>query len=287
MSIRIHPLGHYLGTEIEGVEIATGVDGATFQKLREAVSRHSVLVFHDQDITDEQQVAFSQGFGRLQMTMVRDPYGGGGPINRITNVDEDDQIISPDDKRMLYYFGNALWHSDGSFKKVPLRASLLSAKQVPPQGGETEFASLRAAYAALPEEKRDALEGLVAEHSMAYSRAQIAPGLLTDSFQKEVPPVKQAVVRTIPETGEKTLLVGSYASHIVGWPQEKGRALLKELLEWATQPQFVYSHRWRVHDLVMWDNRHCLHRARPFDSGSYRRVMHRTTLAGDGPTVEV
>ena len=179
---------------------------------------------------------------------------------------------------MLYQKGNSLWHSDGSFRKVPLRGSLLSAKEVPPAGGETEYASLRAAWASLPDERKALIEDLVAEHSIAWSRQQIAPGLMDDEFLKDTPPALHPLVRTIPESGEKVLLVGSYATHIVGWPVEKGRALLAELLEWATQPRFVYRHEWRRHDLVMWDNVSCLHRGRPWD-GRHRRVMHRTTLA--------
>ena len=281
----IVPLETHIGAEVRGLDTASPQGEETFAELRRALYRHSVLVFHDQDISDEQQVAFTRGFGRLQMTMASDPYGGGGPINRIANVDEEGRLIPPQDKRSLYQAGNMLWHSDGSFKAIPLRASMLSAKVVPPRGGETEYASLRAAYAALPEPDKAALEGLVAEHSMAHSRAQIAPGLMSEAFRKETPPVRQVLVRTVPETGEKALYVGSYASHIIGWDFKKGSALLEELLEWATQPRFVYRHCWKTNDLVMWDNRTCLHRGRPWDNGVYKRIMHRTTLAGDGPTV--
>ena len=282
MPMTIRKLHERFGAEIRGVDVSSSIDGGTAEALRDAFGRYCLLVFHDQEITDEQQVAFSEQFGPLQMTMKTDPYGGGGPINRMANVDGKGEIIPPEDNRMKYYFGNALWHSDGAYTRMPLRGSLLSAKVVPPERGETEFACVRAAYAALPEEKKRGLEGLVVEHSMAYSRARIAPDLVTEAFRKEAPAVRHPLVRTIPETGEKALLVGSYASHVTGWPVEKGRALLKELLAWATQPRFVYSHSWRANDLVMWDNRHCLHRARPFDSRNYKRIMHRTTLAGDG-----
>ena len=285
MSIIIKRLEEHIGAEVEGIDTTSNIDEDTFQQLRDAFSRYSVLVFHDQNITDQQHVAFSEGFGRIEMSLPNDPLGDGA-IFRISNVDENGRVMSPEDPRALYTAGNMLWHSDGSFRRVPLRASLLSAKVVPPSGGETEYASLRAAYVTLPEEKKLALQDLVAEHSMAHSRAQIAPNLLSRSFQDEVPPVMQRVVRTISETGKKVLFVGSYASHIIGWPTEKGSALLKELLEWATQPQFVYQHRWRVNDLVMWDNRYCLHRGLPWDSGKHKRIMHRTTLAGDGSTVE-
>jgi alpha-ketoglutarate-dependent 2,4-dichlorophenoxyacetate dioxygenase len=283
--LTIVPLETHIAAEVRGLDAASPQGEETFAELRRALYRHSVLVFHDQDISDQQQVAFTRGFGRLQMTMASDPYGGGGPINRIANVDEEGRLIPPEDSRSLYQAGNMLWHSDGSFKAIPLRASMLSAKVVPPHGGETEYASLRAAYAALPEPRQAQLERLVAEHSMAYSRAQIAHGLMSDAFRKETPPVRQVLVRTIPETGEKALYVGSYASHIIGWEREKGSALLEELLEWSTQPRFVYRHRWKTNDLVMWDNRTCLHRGRSWDNRVYKRIMHRTTLAGDGPTV--
>ena len=284
MEMTILPLEEHIAAEVRGIEVGSPHSEETFAQLRRALYKHSVLVFHDQDISDEQQVAFTRGFGRLQVTMASDPYGGGGFINRIANVDEEGRLIPPRDKRSLYQAGNNLWHSDGSFKAVPLRASMLSAKVVPPRGGETEYASLRAAYAALPDSRKAQLEGLVAEHSMAHSRAQIAPGLLTEAFRKETPPVRHVLVRAVPETGEKALYVGSYASHIIGWEREKGSALLKELLDWSTQQQFVYRHRWKTNDLVMWDNRSCLHRGRPWENGIYKRIMHRTTLAGDGPT---
>ena len=286
MTITIDRLEEHIGARIEGIDISSPVDDNTAEALRDALLEHSVLVFRNQPITDEQHVAFSERLGPIQMTMASDPYGGGGPINRIANVDDNGEIIPPDDKRSLYQAGNGLWHSDGSFKRVPLRASLLSAKVVPPKGGETEYASLRAAYTALSDERKAELHGLIAEHSMAYSRAQIAPDLMSEAFLKETPSVHQVVVRTIPETGAKALFVGSYASHVVGWPIEKGRTLLKELLEWTTQRRFVYRHEWQQDDLVIWDNRTCLHRGRPWESGVYKRIMHRTTLAGDGPTVE-
>ena len=255
-------------------------------QLRGALCEYAVLVFHDQDITDEQHVAFSEGFGPLEMTMANDPIGDGGPIGVISNLDENGEIIPPEDPRTLYTVANTLWHSDGSFKRVPLRGSLLSAKVIPPEGGETEFASLTAAYAALPEQKKADIEELIAEHSIAHSRAQISPNLMDEAFQKDTPPVNQRLVRTIPETGKKALLVGSYTTHVHGLPIEKGKTLLKELLEWSTQPQFVYRHTWRVNDLVVYDNRCCLHRGRSWNRGKYKRVLHRTTLAGDDPTVE-
>ena len=284
MTLAIRKLEEHIGAEVEGVDITTPIDEATFAQLRAVLYKHSVLVFRDQDITDEQHVAFTEGFGTLEMTMANDPIGDGGPVGIISNVDENGAVIPPQDTRTLYQKGNELWHSDGSFRRVPLRASLLSAKVVPPEGGETEYASLCAAYTALPQDKKESLEGLAAEHSFANSRTRIAPNLISEEFGKDVPPVKQMLVRTIPETGARALLVGSYTTRIIDWPLEKGKSLLQELLEWSTQPRFVYRHQWRAHDLVVWDNRCCLHRGRPWDRRVHRRIMHRTTVAGDGPT---
>ncbi len=284
MALAIRKLEEHIGAEVEGVDITTPIDEATFAQLRAVLYKHSVLVFRDQDITDEQHVAVTEGFGALEMTMANDPIGDGGPVGIISNVDENGAVIPPQDTRTLYQKGNELWHSDGSFRRVPLRASLLSAKVVPPEGGETEYASLCAAYTALPQDKKESLEGLAAEHSFANSRTRIAPNLISAEFGKDVPPVKQMLVRTIPETGARALLVGSYTTRIIDWPLEKGKSLLQELLEWSTQPRFVYRHQWRAHDLVVWDNRCCLHRGRPWDRRVHRRIMHRTTVAGDGPT---
>ena len=283
--LAIRKLERHIGAEVQGVDITIPIDTEIFQKLREALYTYAVLVFHNQDVTDQQHVAFSEGFGPLEMTMVSDPIGDGGPIGIISNVDEYGELIPTEDPRILYTKGNSLWHSDGSFKRNPLRGSLLVAKVIPPEGGETEFASLCAAYENLPEEKKAELEGLVAEHSLANSRAQITPNLMSEAFLKETPSVNQALVRTISETGKKALLIGSYGVRIINWPTEKGKALLTELLDWATQPEFVYRHNWRVNDLLVYDNRCCLHRGRPWDRNKYKRILHRTTLTGDGPTV--
>ena len=283
--LEIRKLERHIGAEVQGVDISAPIDAETFKKLREALYAYAVLVFHNQGITDQQHVAFSEGFGPIEMTMESDPIGNGGPIGIISNVDEYGELIPAEDPRVLYTKGNSLWHSDGSFKRNPLRGSLLAAKVIPPEGGETEFASLCAAYENLPEEKKAELEGLVAEHSLANSRVQIAPNLMSEAFLKETPSANQALVRTISETGKKALLIGAYGVRIVNWPTEKGKALLTELLDWATQPQFVYRHNWRVNDLLVYDNRCCLHRGRPWDRNKYKRILHRTTLAGDGPTV--
>jgi alpha-ketoglutarate-dependent 2,4-dichlorophenoxyacetate dioxygenase len=177
-----------------------------------------------------------------------------------------------------------MWHSDSSFKRVPALASLLSGRECPPEGGETQFASMRVAYERLPAETQRLLEGKVVIHSFVYSRGLIDDGLLPPEHAAQVPPVPQALVRVNPVNGRKSFYVGSHACEIVGMPTDGARALLRDLREAATRPELVYTHRWRAGDLVMWDNRCTLHRGRPWNESKYRRVMHRTTVAGDGPT---
>jgi alpha-ketoglutarate-dependent 2,4-dichlorophenoxyacetate dioxygenase len=182
---------------------------------------------------------------------------------------------------MVYQRANMLWHSDSSFKPVPSLCSLLSGRIVPPEGGDTEFASTRCAYPSLPEGLRRQVEGAVAVHDFAWSRDQVAPGFFTDKERAEYPPVRHPMVRVNPVNGRKSLFLGAHASHIEGRPVEEGRALLAAVLDHVTRPEFRYRHRWREGDLVIWDNRCVLHRATPFDSGRHRRLMQRTTVSGD------
>ena len=271
---------------VSGLDLTKPYDDGAFAQVRDAFHHYAVLIFPEQRISDDQQIAFSERFGPLEVSIRKDrPRRIANPrVSDISNVDERNHVFDPDDERAIYNAGNRLWHSDSSFKRVPAMASLLSGREVPPEGGETEYADLRAAWDALPAERKRGLDELVAEHSFVYSRGLIGYDQFTDAERAEVPPVPQAVVRTHPATGRKSLYVGSHASHVVGRPVEESRALLLELLEFATQPQFVYRHVWRQHDLVMWDNRCVLHRGRPWDEQRYRRVMHRTTVAGAGPT---
>ena len=279
--MEIELLNEEIGAEVTGVDIRTSIDEETRARLRAARCRYAVLGFRGQKINDAEQVTFSASFGPVEMTLPNDPIGDGGPVGVIANVDEHGEIIPPQDPRMLYTLGNALWHSDGSFREVPLRVSLLAAKVVPPEGGETEFASLTAAYAALSDERKAQLKGLSAEHSLAHSRTQIAPNLLSEAFLQETPPVVHPLVRSITETGASALLVGSYAMRVIGWPLVQGQELLQELLQWSTQPRFVYRHSWRAGDLVVYDNRCALHRGRSWQREQYKRILHRTTIAGD------
>ena len=284
MAVTFTRLTETFGAEVHGINIAAGVSATDFADVVRLFNDYSVLVFRHQDITDEQQIAFSRGFGPLEGTVLTNA-GAGTAIALISNVDpETNEIIPPTDRRMIFNSGNEMWHTDSSFKRVAAMASLLSGREVPPAEGQTEFASMRAAYADLPEEKKRQIESLVAIHDFAYSRGLIDPTLIGEAQKRETPPVPQAVVRTNPVNGQKNFFAGAHASHIRGMPVEAGRTLLQELTAFATQPKYVYVHTWRAKDLIMWDNRCCLHRGRSWEKARYRRVMHRTTVAGDGPT---
>ena len=290
MAITVTPLHPHIGAEIRGVDLGRPVPLDVFATIDAAFNRHAVLVFPRQPLGDEQQIAFSRLFGPLETS----PEYAGSKKSRlphreiadISNLDPDGRVMSAEDKRLLFNRGNQLWHTDSSFKYVPARCSLLSAREIPPAGGETEFADLRAAYDALPEERRRALEGLVAEHSIFRSRALIGFTEFNEDIRRELPPVPQLVVRRHASSGRKTLYLASHASHIIGWPLEDGRRLIEELIAFATQPQFVYQHRWRVGDLVVWDDRCTMHRGRRYDDTKYRRDMHRTTVSDEVNSVE-
>ena len=286
MTLESRPLHARLGVEILGVDV-TRLTEAVFDDIAEAFDEHSVLLFRDQRLDDAAQIAFSRRFGPLETTIrsINTQARTLPEIANLANVDAEDRLIPSGDKRNLFNAGNQMWHTDSSFKRVPATASLLSAREVPPEGGETEFASMRVAYEGLPESMQRFLEGKVAIHSFVYSRGLVSDGLMEPDHAAQVPPVPQLLVRANPRHGRKAYFVASHACEIVGMATDDARTLLRELLERATRPELVYTHRWRPGDLVMWDNRCVLHRGRPWDESKYRRVMHRTTVAGDGPTV--
>ncbi|MGE0715660.1 MAG: TauD/TfdA dioxygenase family protein [Alphaproteobacteria bacterium] len=284
MEIRkLHPV---FGVEIVGVDIRSVRSADDFAPIRAAFEENGLLLFRDQEIDDDEQVRFSELFGPLETTFSQNP-AGGTLFARQSNLDiKTGETIPIDDVRMVYQRANMLWHSDSSFKRVPSLCSLLSARIVPPEGGDTGFADMRAAYDALPDETKARLEGLVAEHSIAHSRAQVAPDILNEHQKRvEAPPMKQVMVRTNPVTGRRSLFVGAHCSHVVGWPIEEGSSFVRHLMETAIKPEFCYTHKWRQGDIIVWDNRALLHRATPYDSLRHQRLMQRTTVAGDGPTV--
>ena len=287
MAISIERVHAKFGARVTGADLARPLDDAAFRTIFEAFNEYSVLVFPKQALGDDEQIDFSRRFGALEQTITSIANKPNVPrqIADLSNVDADGNMIDPDDKRMVYHSANQMWHTDSSFKRVPALASMLSGRECPPEGGETEYASMRVAYERLSNEMKRTLEGRIAVHSFAYSRGLVAKGLLRPEDEAQVPPVEQVLIRTNPVNGKKSIFVASHASHIVGLPVEEGRKLIHELIELATEPDCVYRHAWTAGDLVMWDNRCTLHRGRPWDGTKYRRVMHRTTVAGAAPTV--
>ena len=278
----ITPSQPLFAARVSGLDLTRDLDDATFATVRDAFERHSVLVFPDQDISDEQQVRFSERFGPLEATRAG-ANGAGSKLIVLTNIAADGSIGAPTDKQVLNNRANQVWHADSSFKPMPARASLLSAREIPSKGGDTQYASMRAAYAALSDEDKRLVEGLVAVHDFGWSRSRIDPALVTDAERASNPPVRQAVVVDSPNG--KALYLGAHARFIEGWDEAEGRALIDRLIAFGTQERFVYSHRWAPHDLILWDNRAVLHRATPFASSNERRHMVRTTVAGSEPTL--
>ena len=291
MAISVTALHPVFVAEVAGVDLREPVDQATFRSIEQALDDYAVLVFRGQPLTAAQQIAFSSLFGPLETAFGsirsdRKSRLGNRVIADVSNLDGDNQIRGDADPWRLMQLGNQLWHTDSSYKRVPGKISFLSAHELPPSGGETEFADLRAAYDALDPSTRARIEGLVAEHSMFYSRSLVGCTDFTADERNAMPPVPQTLVRVLSGSGRQTLYLATHASHVIRWPIDRGRALLDELTAFATQPRFVHQHRWRLHDFVMWDNRCTMHRGRPYDDTTYRRDMRRTTIEDSASSID-
>ena len=271
---------HFVG-EASPIELRTVHDEELLAQIRAGMDEYAVLVFHDQSFSDPEQLAFGerldgrlhQGTGSRAFTKSR---LGDEALSDISNLDASGEIMKADDRRRHYTLGNRLWHTDASFVDPPGRYSMLHARVVPPVPADTEFADMRAAYDALPADMQAQLEGLRAHHSVAYSRHVLGFEFSAEE-QEKLKGAIHPLVRTIPRSLRRSLYLASHASRIVDWPVPEGRLLLRDLIEHATQPEFVYRHAWRVGDLVIWDNRATMHRARPFDDAKYRRELRRVT----------
>jgi len=278
---QLHPL---FAAEVSGIDVGRPLDAATVAALNAAIDRYAVLVFRGQTLDDERQMAFARNFGELEL-----PRSGVADVKRrlrpemadISNLDEEQRVRGRDDPRRFDQLGNRLWHTDGSFRRIPAALSMLYAHRVPgpsPKGnGETEFADMRAAYDALSEQQKEDIADLVALHDIAWSRGQLGFNELLFGEKNALPPVPQRVVRTHPGSKRKVLYVAAHASEIVGMPVPEGRLLLRELIEHATQREFVYRHNWCERDLVIWDNRATMHRGRGFDETRVRDLRRVTT----------
>jgi alpha-ketoglutarate-dependent 2,4-dichlorophenoxyacetate dioxygenase len=282
---QIHPV--FVG-EVSGVDLTRSLSPDEVAAIEAGMDRYAVLVFHDQKITDEQQMAFSKNFGPLEdarggnITKPEDKRLATG-MNDVSNLGRDGQPLSRESRVRLFNLGNMLWHSDSSFRPIPAKYSLLSARVVNPTGGNTEFADMRAAYDTLDAPTKALIEDLICEHSLMHSRGSLGMLDYSDDERVMFRPVRQRLVRTHPVSGRRSLYLSSHAGAIIGMPTPEARILLRDLNEHATQPKFVYVHHWRVGDLVMWDNRQMMHRVRRYDE-SQPRDMRRTTVAGDTPT---
>ena len=289
MTLNIRPLHPVFAAEITGVDLTKPLSAEAHAEIVAAMDVYAVAVFPNQPLTDEQQIAFSARFGPLETTRQAHRADFKPRLNLhisdISNIDDNSRVMSADDRRRMSGLANRLWHTDSSFKATPAKYSLLSARIVPSSGGDTQFADLRAAYDALPDKKKREIEGLVAMHSIIYSRSTIGFSDFTPEEHAALPPVPQVIVRTHPGSGRKTLYLASHAHEIVGMPVPEARVLLHELMDHATQPQFVFTHRWKAGDLVIWDDRCTMHRAREFDMTEVRE-MHRTTVGDVASTVE-
>ena len=288
MSLSIRQIHSVFVGEVSGVDITRPLTPDEVKAIDAGMDEYAVLVFHDQKLTDEQQMAFTVNFGRLEVAR-------GGNItkpeerrleigmNDVSNIAKDGRLHERDSRTRLFNLGNMLWHSDSSYRAIPAKYSLLSARVVNPKGGNTEFADMRAAYDTLDAETKAEIEDLVCEHSLLHSRGSLGQTDFTDEERAMFRPVLQRLVRTHPSTGRKSLYLSSHAGAIIGMPMPEARVLLRDLNEHATQPAFVYVHRWRPFDFVVWDNRRTMHRVRRYDE-SQPRDMRRTTLAGDAMT---
>lgn len=290
MPLTTRQIGPCFAAEASGIDITQPITAEQADEIHAAMNEFAVLVFREVPLDDEAQMAFTLSLGPIEAPVTTNLRSDNElriakTFADVSNLDKDNKPFARDDRRRLFGIGNRLWHSDSSFKPVPAKYSLLHARSIPSKGGETQFADMRAAYDALNDETKAQIEGLVCEHSQMYSRRQIGFGDFTPQEIERLKPVRQTLVRTHPATGRKSLFLSSHAGEIVGWPTPEAQLLLRDLTEHATQREFVYTHRWQLNDLVIWDNRRTMHRARPFPSDE-PRDMRRTTLAGDGLTAE-
>jgi alpha-ketoglutarate-dependent 2,4-dichlorophenoxyacetate dioxygenase len=289
MPLSIRPLTPNIAGEVTGVDLTKPLTPQEVAAIEAGMDKYAVLVIPGQQITDEQQMAFTVNFGPIEdarggnVTKPQDKRLVTG-MNDVSNLGKDGKPLARDSRQRLFNIGNMLWHSDSSFRAIPAKYSLLSARVVNRKGGNTEFAHMGAAYEALDDETKREIEDLVCEHSLMYSRGSLGFLDYTEEEKQMFKPVRQRLVRSHPVTGRKSLYLSSHAGAILGMPMPEARMLLNDLKEHATRPQFVYVHKWKLHDLVIWDNRQTMHRVRRYDD-SQPRDMRRTTVAGNAPTV--
>jgi alpha-ketoglutarate-dependent 2,4-dichlorophenoxyacetate dioxygenase len=290
MPLTIRPSHPRFVAKVSGIDMRIPPDAATMRAIVEAADTYAVLIFPGQHITDEQHVAFSRPFGRLETTIKAYRPGFKGRLDQhvadISNLDENSTLLAPTDRRRMSSLGNRLWHTDYTFKETPGMYSLLSARVIPEDGGETQFADMRAAYDALPDRMKRRLDNLTAEHSLLYSRGTLGFTDFSEEEKIRLGSAPQPIVRVHPGSKRKTLYLASHAMMIHGMEVPEGRILLKELMDHATRPEFVHTHRWTAGDLVLWDNRCTMHRACEYDPLAVRELHRTTVMESTAPMAE-
>jgi alpha-ketoglutarate-dependent 2,4-dichlorophenoxyacetate dioxygenase len=288
MTIEVTPLTRHIGGRMTGIDARKPLAPEEVRAIDAGMDKYAVLVLPGQDITDDQQLAFTRNFGEFQeganSTERRNELRLDPAFADVSNLDKTGERLARDDRRRMASLGNRLWHSDASFRVVPAKYSILSGRIVVTEGGNTEFADMRAAYDALDAATKREIEDLICEHSLIFSRAQLGFEAYKAEELARMKPVRHRLVRTHPTSGRKSLFLSSHIGSIVGWPTPEAMAFIRDLIEHATQPEFVYSHQWTQHDLVIWDNRATMHRVRRYDDLNAVRDLRRTTTKGDGPT---
>ena len=285
MTVEVQRLHPHFFAEVSGVDLTQSFGPEILTEIQEAFAQHAVLLFRDQAFDDISQIAFTSLIGPLERyiggTLSSATFGNEHPeISKLSNVGSDGKTFEKGSDGAEFLKGNSRWHTDSSFKVIPALGSALSARVVPPKGGETQYCDMRAAYDALDGETKILIEKSTAVHSFLYTSGKISDNILTDEEKEALPPVEHPMVRVHPQTKRRAIYAGRHASHILGMPEAEGRSLIAKLNDFATQPEFVHTHKWQANDLVMWDNRMVMHRGRPYEA-RYKRIMHRTTIAGE------
>lgn len=283
---QIHP---EFVAKVEGVDLRRPLTPAEAAEIDAAMNQYGVLVFPNQLVDDEQQKAFSRNFGPLEQATGNIQTAAERRLDMemadISNLDQNSQVFARDDRRRMFNLGNLLWHADSSFKVTPAKYSALSARAIPRTGGDTEFADMRAAYDTLSDEDKALIETMVTHHSLIYSRGLLGFGEFTDDEKLKFAPVRQRLVRRNAMTGRRTIYLSSHIGEIEGMPRPEAMALIRDLMEHATQRRFVYTHKWTLGDIVMWDNRQTMHRARRYNDTGEVRDMRRTTVEDVAPSL--
>ena len=290
MAVTIQPITENFAVEIGDIDLGKPISKDDIAAIKAAFTRYAVAIFPNQTLSDESHLDFARHFGPLETSVFKLRADHKMRLDEkmadVGNLDADNNILKKDDRIRLYQLGNRLWHTDSSFKALPAYCSILHGRSIPPVGGHTEFADLRAAYDALPDATKRRIAGLVAEHSLMTSRAKLGFTDFDEAEREAFKPVPQVIVRRLPDSGRMSLYLASHAGSIIGMNDGEAKKLLAELIDHATQRQFVYTHRWRVNDLVMWDDRCTMHRGLEFDDQRYKRDMRRATVSDVAPTCQ-